>query len=249
VNEKIVQPFIEMVLKKVSRLRPGNGMERDYDMGPLASQEQLHKIERVVKDLQKRGGEVLYGGNPIKHLAGYFFEPTVIRMDRSTPAATDVEFFGPIVTITAVKDDQEAVTMANKSDFGLAASVWTADKKRGHRLAGLLQAGQVMINDSVVSFGIPEVDWTGIKSSAVGWVHGKKGLDEMVNLKYINRDRQNRMQKFWWFPYSEKLVRMMKPGLVFLFARPWTRRLRVVPKALKYFTSYLLRNSPRKDKW
>jgi len=249
VHEKVAQPFTGLLLDKVARLRVGDGMRADTDIGPLASAAQLKKMESLVDSAKKRGARVLAGGECLTGLPGYFFAPTVIGWDRDIPMPPDEEIFGPLVYITPVRDDQEAVALANRSNFGLAASVWTGDKRRGQRIARALEAGSVMINDVIVSFGMPEVEWTGIKKSAVGWIHGEKGLDEMVNIKYINRDRQDRMQKMWWFPYSENLSGAMRAGMDLLYARQIKKKLKVLGRALRAFAPYLLFNHKRKDKW
>ncbi len=248
VHERVAEPFIDLVVEKAKQLRIGNGMNLEIDMGPVASQGQLLKMEAIVEMAVKMGAEVLTGGRRIENLDGYFFEPTLIRWDKSIPQPTDVEIFGPIITVTPVESDDEAVRLANRSSFGLASSVWTGDAEHGKRIARQLEAGTVMINDVVVSFGISEASWTGVKNSGMGWVHGEKGLDEMVNIQYINRDPQAHTQKFWWFPYTEEMVSAMKAGMNFLFGRSLRRRLSGLPRIVKNFTGYLLMNRRRGDK-
>ena len=248
VNEKIADHLIELMIEKVRKLRIGNGMEPEIDMGPLASEAQLIKTEAIVEMAVELGCEVLFGGSRIDNLSGYFFEPTLIRWQKSVPQPTDLEIFGPIFFITPVSDDNEAIRLANRSAFGLASSVWTGSPKRGKAVAHRIEAGTVMINDVIVSFGMSEAGWTGIKNSGIGWVHGEKGLDEMVNIKYINSDPQYHTQKLWWFPYKESLIHTMKAGLNLLFAREIRKRVSALPRVLKNFTSYLLLNRRRSDK-
>jgi acyl-CoA reductase-like NAD-dependent aldehyde dehydrogenase len=250
VHERIASRFVEAIVEKTGRLRIGNGMHPDVDLGPLASESQRIKIESVVRRAVAKGGKVLCGGKRPAGFKGYFFEPTVILWDRTNPAPalSNEEIFGPVLCIAPVPDDDEAVRLANASCFGLAASVWTTDGRRGERIAKRIESGSVMVNDVVVSFGIAEAGWTGIKKSGSGWVHGEKGLDEMVNIQYVNRDPQVHIQKFWWFPYSEQMVRGMKAGVTFLFGRGLMKRISTVPTVLKHFAAYLLLNRRRKDK-
>ena len=248
VNETIARAFIDRIVEKVKQLRVGNGASPDTDVGPLASEAQRDKMENIVRNAVNKGAEVLTGGHRMDGLPGYFFEPTVILWDKAIPQPVDEEIFGPIVYVTPVKDDDEAVGLANRSTFGLAGSVWTASVRRGRQIAHRLESGTVMINDVIVSFGMSEVSWTGVKRSGVGWVHGEKGLDEMVNIKYINRDPQSHTQKFWWFPYNAGMVRGMKAGMDFLFARRLGAKLKSIPDVLRSFTGYLVLNRKRGDK-
>lgn len=248
VDEKIADGFIELMVDKTKKLRIGNGLNPETDMGPLASEAQLIKTEAIVEMAVSVGARVLLGGRRAENLTGYFFEPTLIQWDKSVPQPTDIEIFSPIVFITEVSDDTEAIRLANHSRFGLAGSVWSGNPKRAKQIARSIESGTVMINDVIVSFGMTEAGWTGIKNSGIGWVHGEKGLDEMVNIKYINRDPQSHTQKLWWFPYSEKIIHAMKAGLVFLFSQGLMKRLNVIPQVLKSFTSYLLLNRKRTDK-
>ena len=249
VHESVLDRFVESAVEKTRRLRIGDGMDAATDIGPMASEAQIRKIESLVRRARERGGKVLCGGGRLTALKGYFFEPAVILWSRSNPAPADEEIFGPVLYVTPVSSDDEAVRLANRSCFGLAASVWTGNGRRGEAIARRLEAGTVMVNDVVVSFGIPDVEWTGVKMSGVGWVHGEKGIDEMVNIQYVHRDPQNRIQKYWWFPYTAKMVEGMKAGLTFLFGSAVVPRIAAVPTLLKHFTAYLLLNRKRKDKW
>jgi succinate-semialdehyde dehydrogenase/glutarate-semialdehyde dehydrogenase len=248
VHEHVADRLIGLISDKMSKLRIGDGMDPAIDIGPLSSAGQLLKMEATIEMAKEMGAEILRGGESVKRDCGYFFEPTLIRWDKSIPQPTDLEIFGPIVFITPVSDDDEAVRLANRSTFGLAASVWTSDARRGRAIAGRIESGTVMINDVIVSFGMTEASWTGIKNSGIGWVHGEKGLDEMVNIKYINRDPQFRQQNLWWFPYSQSMISAMNAGFDFLFSRSLIKKLKGLPSVLRHFISYLLLNWRRKDK-
>jgi len=249
VHDSVADDFISKLVSKTELLRIGNGMEPDVDMGPLASEAQFKKIKSIIARELKNGGKLLCGGKPFAaDEKGFYFEPTIILRDGSMPQPPDLEFFGPLMCVTRVKSDELAINAANASSFGLTASVWTSSKKRGMEIACRLETGTVMINDHEVSFGLPEADWTGVKESGIGWVHGKKGLEEMVNIKYINYEPQFKMQKFWWFPYSELMVTAINSAMVFLFAPTWSRRLKEMFPTLRHFWKYLVLNRKRKNK-
>jgi hypothetical protein len=123
-------------------------------------------------------------------------------------------------------DDDEAVQLANDSEYGLSASVWTGDRVRGKAIARRIQAGTVMVNDAVSCFGISEAPHGGIKSSGIGRTNGRFGLEEMVRTKYVDSDRLPGMKKVWWYGYGESLARQMEGFLDLQFASNWSQRLR-----------------------
>jgi acyl-CoA reductase-like NAD-dependent aldehyde dehydrogenase len=249
VHQNIYSGFLKLLVEKTEQLRIGDGLHEDTDIGPLASEAQLKKMEHFIKRAVRGGAVIETGGNALSGKRSLFFHPTVLSSETPLKICFDEEIFGPVVIVTPVRDDKEAVRLANQSAFGLAASVWTKNRKRGLMIARQLEAGSVMINDVIVSFGMTETGWTGIKKSGIGWVHGEKGLDEMVNIQYINRDPQNKMQKIWWFPYSRLLIDTMKAGMDFLFHRNPLKRIGALPVVLRRFMPYLILNSRRKEKW
>jgi succinate-semialdehyde dehydrogenase/glutarate-semialdehyde dehydrogenase len=107
-----------------------------------------------------------------------------------------------------VKDVDEAVRLANDSDYGLTASVWTQDPEKARAVAGRLQAGVVTVNDCVYSYGEPTAPWGGYKQSGIGRTHGASGLREMVRVKYV-AEEMSRGPAIWWFPYGGEFRRMM----------------------------------------
>src|SRR5205085_3360088 len=136
------------------------------------------------------------------------------------------ETFGPVLPVCRFQTDDEAVALANDSEFGLAASVWTSNRRRGEALAGRITAGTVMVNDVVSCFGISEAPHGGVKSSGIGRTHGRAGLEEMVGLKYVDSDRLPLMKKTWWYGYGPDFAQVMESSMEFLFSRSLLRRAR-----------------------
>jgi succinate-semialdehyde dehydrogenase/glutarate-semialdehyde dehydrogenase len=147
------------------------------------------------------------------------------------------ETFGPVLPIMAFDTDEDAIRLANDSDYGLAASVWTRDAERGERLARRINAGTVMVNDVISCFGISEAPHGGVKASGMGRTHGRFGLEEMVRLKYLDIDGMPGMKKVWWHRYGESFGRQMEGFLDMQFARGITARLRGALRAARALTS------------
>jgi succinate-semialdehyde dehydrogenase/glutarate-semialdehyde dehydrogenase len=143
------------------------------------------------------------------------------------------ETFGPVLPIIAFESDAEAVCLANDSEFGLAASIWTRDSSRGEAIARQIRAGTIMINDLLSGFGIPEAPHGGFRSSGIGRTHGRLGLEELVRAKYIDVDLLPRIPKVWWFGYGDEFYSQMRGFVDFLFAPSITNRIKGGLLALK----------------
>ncbi len=192
----------------------------------MIHERQLRIVEAQVEDAKARGARVLAGGSRVPELGKNFYQPTVLADVTHEMRIMREETFGPVLPVMAFDSDDEAVRLANDSEFGLAASVWTRDRKRGERLARRIQAGTVMVNDVVSCFGISEAPHGGMKSSGVGRTHGRFGLEEMVRLKYVDSDLTPGMKKVWWYGYGESFRRQMEGFLQMQFGRGLQERLR-----------------------
>ncbi len=225
VHRSLYQPFLEACVRKTRQLRVGNGMDVEVDMGPLIHERQLRNIEAQVEDARARGARVLLGGERLRNLGANFYAPTVLAEVTHAMRVMREETFGPLLPVMAFDSDDEAVRLANDSEYGLAASVFTRDRARGEALAARLQTGTVMVNDAISCFGISEAPHGGVKASGIGRTHGRFGLEEMVRVKYVDSDRMPGMKKVWWYGYGEKFARQMEGFLDLQFARSWGRRL------------------------
>jgi acyl-CoA reductase-like NAD-dependent aldehyde dehydrogenase len=231
VHRSLYTPFLEACVRHTERLRVGNGMESEIEVGPLIHQRQLRNVESQVEDARTQGARVLVGGKRLREIGSNYYAPTLLADVTREMRIMREETFGPVLPVMPFDSDDEAVRLANDSDYGLAASVWTRDRARGEALARRIQAGTVMVNDVVSCFGISEAPHGGVKASGIGRSHGRFGLEEMVRIKYLDSDRLPGMEKVWWYGYGKAFTRQMEGLLDFQFARGLGQRLRGAVRA------------------
>jgi succinate-semialdehyde dehydrogenase/glutarate-semialdehyde dehydrogenase len=178
----IADDFTERFVAEVAKLRTGDPMDSATTIGPLARSDLRDQLDRQVRQSLRDGGRALIGGAAIDG-PGFFFQPTVI--DDVTPDSTVFreETFGPVASLTRAPDADQAVALANRTEYGLGASLWTADLDRARRLARRVEAGAVFVNATVASD--PRLPFGGIKRSGYGRELGREGLREFTNIKTV----------------------------------------------------------------
>jgi acyl-CoA reductase-like NAD-dependent aldehyde dehydrogenase len=226
VHRSLYESFVKASAEKAKQLRVGNGMDPKTDVGPMIGERQVRIVESHVEDAKARGVRVLAGGTRLPGLGANFYAPTVLADATQAMRIMREETFGPVLPVMAFDSYDEAIRLANDSEYGLAASVWTRDRKRGEGLARRIHAGTVMVNDVISCFGISEAPHGGVKASGVGRTHGRFGLEEMVRVKYLDVDRMPGMKKVWWHGYSESFRRQMEGFLDMQFAQGLGTRVR-----------------------
>jgi succinate-semialdehyde dehydrogenase/glutarate-semialdehyde dehydrogenase len=232
VDQKLYRRFLEAVAAKTSALRVGNGLDPETDVGPLIRERQLRVVEEQVEEARASGARILIGGHRLPELGRTFYAPTVLTgVDHSMRLMRE-ETFGPVLPIMAIENEQEGIRLANGSEFGLAASVWTSNPRRGEQVARQLNAGTVMVNDVISCFGISEAPHGGFGSSGIGRTHGRLGMEEMVRIKYVDSDRLPGWPKPWWYRYGTAFVPQLEGMIDFLFGQGIVRRMRGGIRAL-----------------
>lgn len=194
VHDDIYDGFLDLVVEKTENL------EKDRDFGPLISREQLETVKDQVQSTLNQGAKLLHGGEEIEG-DGYYFEPTILTQVTPEMEVFQEECFGPVMPIMRVDSVEDGVRIANSSDYGLGASVWTGDLQYGSKIAEQLEAGMVWVNDVNVAF--PETPWGGIKDSGSGVELGPHGILEYTNLKHVSIETGDSDTRDWWFPYGE----------------------------------------------
>jgi len=202
VVDSVADAFTKSVLERVSTLR--QGAEGEFDVGPIFWPRQLEIIEEHMADAIEKGATVLAGGRRNPSLEGLFFEPTVLADVTHDMRIMTEETFGPILPIMRVRDEDEALAMANDSPYGLSGNIWTRDKGKGFRMATRMQTGSVCINDMAMTYGCQEAPFGGLKESGVGQVNGPGGLRGYCHAEPIITDRFGGKQSAARYPYSAK---------------------------------------------
>jgi succinate-semialdehyde dehydrogenase/glutarate-semialdehyde dehydrogenase len=182
VHSKIYDAFVDKLAVAVKKLRVGDGLQGDTDQGPLIDEKALAKVEEHVADAQAKGARVVTGGK--RHaLGGTFYEPTVLAMAASNMMLAREETFGPVAPLFRVDSDEEAIRLANDTEFGLAAYLYTRDLARSWRVTEALEYGIVGLNTGLISTEV--APFGGVKESGAGREGSKYGILEFTELKYV----------------------------------------------------------------
>jgi succinate-semialdehyde dehydrogenase/glutarate-semialdehyde dehydrogenase len=182
VHESVVEEFSTKLTQKMSALKVARGLEEGSNIGPLIDEKSRKAVHALVEDAKSKGAEVLIGGS-IPSGEGYFYPPTVLK---NVPASSEIlsnEIFGPVAPIVTFKTEDEAVRMANDTEYGLVAYAFTKDLNRGLRLAERLETGMFGLNSGLVSN--PAGPFGGVKQSGLGREGSHEGIEEYLETVYV----------------------------------------------------------------
>jgi acyl-CoA reductase-like NAD-dependent aldehyde dehydrogenase len=217
VHDAVYDELVGKVVEKTRRLRQGLPTA-EVDVGAMTWEPQVAIVEERVRQALDAGAKLLAGGRR-RTGGGLFFEPTVLGDCRQDMDVLRKEIFGPVLPLMRVRTEEEAVRLANDSHLGLLAYVFTKDRKKGERLAERIQAGTVMVNDVLNTYGAPETPWGGVKQSGIGRTHSDEGLRDLCQERHVNIDRLAPRRDLWWYPYSDRTLGLLMKGMRLLFGR------------------------------
>ncbi|NOT48497.1 MAG: aldehyde dehydrogenase family protein [Acidobacteria bacterium] len=220
VQESVAEELTRKIVEKTRELKQGSGEREDVSIGAMSSERQINIVEDHVNDFRDCGAKIEIGGArspafrrqnaceepPEGGTQNLFYEPTVISGATNDMRPMQEETFGPTLPIATFKTEEEAIRLANDSEFGLTASVWTRDYTKGRRVAEQIEAGSVCINEVLYTHGIGQTPWGGFKNSGRGRTHGREGLMELVQPQHIHVNRIALLPDAWWMPYTPTAV-------------------------------------------
>lgn len=215
-HREVYDRIVSRVTELTGELKMGDPATDWVDVGAMIFPKQMDIAEHHIADAVAKGARVEVGGKR-RPGPGQFFEPTVLSGCNHSMSVMTGEIFGPVVPIMSVASDEEAIALANESDLGLNAYVFSGDRNHGRRVAERVEAGSVLVNDVLVNGGMPEAPFGGIKQSGFGRVMSDESLREMCDVRHVNMDRMSMPADPFWFPYTEKSYGMFKKGLKVLF--------------------------------
>ncbi|HET7053309.1 MAG TPA: aldehyde dehydrogenase family protein [Solirubrobacterales bacterium] len=223
VMREVADSFVEGVAREAQKLRLGNPIEWETEIGPMTSDGQYEIVVDLIEDAVASGATKLCGGpTAVAGLSDKYIAPTVLTGVTHEMRIMNEEVFGPVLPIVVIDSEQEAIDLANDSEFGLGASVWTKDRQKGARIARRIESGMVWVNDHSFSHGACQCAWGGVKDSGVGRSHSKFGFYECVNIK-MNAWEPGLARDFWWHPYDRTLGEAVRASAKLLYGKGATR--------------------------
>jgi acyl-CoA reductase-like NAD-dependent aldehyde dehydrogenase len=223
VHKDVAGAFLEGVVRETERLTVGDPGEWTTEIGPMVSSEQAELVTELVDDAISNGAKRLTGGQvKVAGEKGKFIAPTVLTGVTHEMRIMKEEIFGPVMPVITVDSEEEAIRLANDSEFGLGASIWTTDRDKGERMARQIESGMVWVNDHSYSHGACQCAWGGVKDSGLGRSHSKFGFYECVNVKLVTWE-PGRTRDMWWQPYDGTLAQAVRSSAKLLYGRNGNR--------------------------
>jgi acyl-CoA reductase-like NAD-dependent aldehyde dehydrogenase len=223
VHRDVSDAFLEGVIRETERLTVGDPREWTTEVGPMVSEGQAKIVNELVDDAIENGATKVTGGpTEVDGLKGRFIAPVVLTGVTHEMRIMKEEIFGPVLPVVTVGSEQEAIELANDSEFGLGASIWTKDRAKGERMAHQIQSGMVWVNDHSFSHGACQCAWGGVKDSGLGRSHSKFGFYECVNIKQLAWE-PGWTRDMWWQPYDRKLGDAIRYSAQLLYSRNGNR--------------------------
>ena len=219
VEEPVYDEFVSLVGRKIAKLRQGvPAGPGSVDVGAITFGPQAEIIDEHVKDAVAKGAKVVVGGH-LRQGPGRFYEPTLlVDVDHSMRCMRE-ETFGPTLPVMKVKDAEEAVRMANDSEYGLQASVWTRDTARGEQIAARIESGVANVNEHQLNYFALEVPMGGWKESGLGSRHGPDGIRKYARKQVSVVSRFGLRRELYMFPYTKRGARLVAGGFRLLHGR------------------------------
>jgi succinate-semialdehyde dehydrogenase/glutarate-semialdehyde dehydrogenase len=223
VVKDVADRFLEGLAREAEALDVGDPASWDTEIGPMVSPDQYEIVTELIDDAVKNGAELVCGGpREVPGFPGKFIAPTVLTGVEPDMRIMREEIFGPVLPVTVVDDEAEAVERANDSEFGLGASIWTTDRAKGERMARRIESGMVWLNDHSFTHAACQCSWGGVKNSGIGRSHSKFGFYECVNVKTVSWE-PGLTRDFWWQPYDETLGKALRATPKLLYGRNGNR--------------------------
>jgi acyl-CoA reductase-like NAD-dependent aldehyde dehydrogenase len=223
VHKDVSDAFVDGLVRETERLTVGDPREWTTEIGPMVSDEQAKIVTELVDDAVESGATKLTGGpTKVDGMKGSFIAPVVLTGVTHEMRIMKEEIFGPVLPVITVDSEREAIDLANDSEFGLGASVWTKDRAKGERMAHQIESGMVWTNDHSFSHGACVCAWGGVKESGLGRSHSKFGFYECVNIKQLAWE-PGWARDMWWQPYDRKLGDAIRYSAQLLYSRNGNR--------------------------
>jgi succinate-semialdehyde dehydrogenase/glutarate-semialdehyde dehydrogenase len=235
VDQEVAEEFCQRVLDLTKKIRVGNPLNPGVEMGPLATPSQLKTVEEHIQDAKDKGARILWGGEKINELPGYFLQPTVLTEVNHSMKIMQEETFGPTLPIMTFSEPEEAVYLANDSIYGLTASVWTKNKKQASWISNKIETGTVTVNDHMSSAIEPAALWGGVKQTGIGRSHGIFGLQHLTNIKFISLDFSKKKTLMWWYPYNPSWQKLLEKALVLFYHDRLKEKAKASISLLRHF--------------
>jgi acyl-CoA reductase-like NAD-dependent aldehyde dehydrogenase len=223
VHRDVADSFLEGLVRETERLTVGDPREWTTEIGPMVSSDQAEIVNELVDDAVESGATKLTGGPvEVKGMKGSYIAPIVLTGVTHEMRIMREEIFGPVLPIVTVDSEEQAIELANDSQFGLGASIWTKDRAKGERMSHQIESGMVWVNDHSFSHGACQCAWGGVKDSGLGRSHSKFGFYECVTIKQLAWE-PGWTRDMWWQPYDRKLADAIRTSAQLLYSRNGNR--------------------------